>query len=234
MKTRGAIGDSATISAPTPKINAAINDVDRCEASSDAWVAKFTNPDVGAAVTLVWSTFIGGSGADSAYGVSTDKDGNVYATGSTDSSNFPTVNPLQGKVAFADVFISTLKSDGSALTFSTYLGGSSYDDQGNGIAVDPSGNLYVTGWTQSTRFPLVNPIQATYGGGDNDAVTSVAVDTKGNLYVAGRFRGTANFGETNLTSSAPDISAAARPTSGSPSPATPTTPTTSPTVCRWP
>ena len=86
------------------------------------------------------------------------------------------MNPLQSKrIAFADIFVSEFNVSGSALIFSTYLGGSSYDDQGNSIAVDNIGNMYLTGYTQSKRFPTVNALQKKYGGGSYDAfVTKIA------------------------------------------------------------
>jgi hypothetical protein len=120
--------------------------------------------------TLIYSTYLGGSGHDTGYGIAVSTAGQASVTGYTDSSNFPVVNPIQAtKVAFADVFVSTVAANGSALTFSTYLGGSPYDDQGNGIAVDRNSNLYVAGYTQSTHFPTKNPIQASFGGGEYDA-----------------------------------------------------------------
>ncbi len=119
---------------------------------------------------LVYSTYLGGSGHDIGYGIAVDGSGRAYITGYTDSKNFPVVNAIQPtKVAFADVIISEFNASGSALIFSTYLGGSSYDDQGNSIAVDSAGNMYVTGYTQSTKFPTKNPLQATFGGGSYDA-----------------------------------------------------------------
>jgi hypothetical protein len=126
---------------------------------------------------FVYSTYLGGSGHDTGYGIAADSAGRAYLTGYTDSANFPIARPIQAtKVAFADVFISTLKPDGSALLFSTYLGGSPYDDQGNGIAADGTGNLYVAGYTQSTRFPTKNAFQPTFGGGEYDAfVTKIGL-----------------------------------------------------------
>jgi Beta-propeller repeat len=119
---------------------------------------------------LIYSTYLGGKGHDIAYGIALDSKGNAYLTGYTDSANFPVVNALQPtRIAFADVFISELNANGSALNFSTYLGGSSYDDQGNSIAVDSTGNIYVAGYTQSKKFPTKNPFQGTFGGGSYDA-----------------------------------------------------------------
>ena len=94
-----------------------------------------------------------------------DAAGNAYVTGSTDSTNFPTANPLQATSwrRQQDAFVTKLNPAGSALVYSTYLGGSG-DDEGYGIAVDAAGNAYVTGYTDSTNFPTANPLQATYGG----------------------------------------------------------------------
>jgi hypothetical protein len=123
--------------------------------------------------SFVYSTYLGGSGHDIGYGITVSSTGPASVTGYTDSANFPVVNPTQAtKVAFADVFVSTVAADGSALTFSSYLGGSSYDDQGNSIAVDRNGNLYLAGYTQSTHLPTKNPVQASFGGGGYDALVA--------------------------------------------------------------
>jgi len=99
-----------------------------------------------------------------------DGSGNAYVTGWTDSSDFPTTNPLQpaNGGGDGDAFVAKLNPVGSALVYSTYLGGSGYDF-GFGIAVDSSGNAYVTGWTNSSDFPTANPLQPIYGGGGYDA-----------------------------------------------------------------
>jgi beta-propeller repeat-containing protein len=98
-------------------------------------------------------------------------------TGETGSSDFPTVNPLQPDFGgqsipgngFGDAFVAKLNAAGTALVYSTYLGGSSseFADFGGGIAVDSSGNAYVTGSTDSFDFPTANPLQsALHGMGD--------------------------------------------------------------------
>jgi hypothetical protein len=172
----------------------------------DAIVAKI-NPTGSA---LVYSTYLGGSGDDIGAGIAADRSGNAYVTGYTDSSNFPTMNPLQPANGGAfDVFVTKLNPTGSALVYSTYLGGSQ-NDQSNGIAVDIAGNAYVTGEAASTNFPIMNPLQPTYGGGSTDAFVTklnptgsalvystylggsgddwgygIAVDNSGNAYVTG-------------------------------------------------
>ena len=116
---------------------------------ADAFVSEL-NPSGSA---LVYSTYLGGSGRDEGYGIAVDSSGNAYVTGYTNSTNFPTMNPLQPIYGGgdADAFVSEINPRGSALVYSTYLGGSG-DEFGFGIAVDSSGNAYVTG--QTTRRQL--------------------------------------------------------------------------------
>jgi beta-propeller repeat-containing protein len=91
---------------------------------------------------LVYSTYLGGRGDDAGYGIAVDKSGNAYVTGTTASTNFPTKNALHGSNAGGyDAFVAKLNPTGSALVYSTYLGGSN-SDQGLSIAVDSSGNAY--------------------------------------------------------------------------------------------
>ncbi len=116
---------------------------------------------------LSYSTYLGGSGVDIGFGIAVDSSGNAYVTGVTVSTNFPTTTgafrtTLGG--GFSPAFVTKLNPTGSALVYSTYLGGSG-GDLGVGIAVDSSGNAYVTGDTGSTNFPTTNPFQATNGGG---------------------------------------------------------------------
>src|SRR5438045_3125710 len=132
---------------------------------SDAFVAKLN----ASGSALIYSTYLGGSSSDFAFGIAVDSAGNAYVAGQTGSTDFPTANAGQGKSAGnGDAFVTKLNASGSALIYSTYLGGSS-DDDANGIAVDSSGNAYVTGFTFSTDFPTANAIQSKYGGGQTDA-----------------------------------------------------------------
>jgi len=126
----------------------------------DAFVAKFS--PTGA---LIYSTYLGGGGDDRGNGIAVDSSGCAYVTGSTDSWNFPMQAPYQWDQVLVDVFVTKISSTGNSLIYSTYLGGGR-DDYGNGIAVDGSGYAYVTGWTQSSNFPTLNPYQATFRGSD--------------------------------------------------------------------
>ena len=117
---------------------------------------------------LVYSTYLCGSGSDAGQAIAVDSSGDAYVTGSTSSTNFPTVNPFQATLAGEqNAFVAELNSQGSALVYSTYLGGNS-KDWGQGVAVDSVGNAYVAGGAISTDFPVINPLQAT-SGGDGDA-----------------------------------------------------------------
>ena len=174
--------------------------------------------------TLVYSTYLGGSYYDQVDGIAVDAAGNTYIGGATGSTNFPTANPIQ---SFAggddDAFVAKINASGTALLYSTYLGGGSVDAV-NGIAVDSSGNAYVAGATNSTDFPTVNAIQSTagggydvfvskinssgtaliystyLGGGSDDSAYGIAVDSSGNAYVAGNTSST-NFPTVNAIQS---------------------------------
>ena len=132
--------------------------------NSDAFVTKLT-----ASGALAYSTYLGGSGQDGGGGIAVDSSGNVYVTGFTSSSNFPTASALQGSYAGGpeDAFVMKLDIDGN-LKYSTFLGGGG-NDEGFGIAADSSGNAYVTGETSSTNFPTAGALQASNAGGFSDA-----------------------------------------------------------------
>ena len=139
---------------------------------------------------LVYSSYLGGSGSDSAEGMALDSLGNVYLTGYTTSTNFPLVNPIQGTISgdigFGDVFVAKINPTGSAIVYSTFLGGAAVD-QGLGIAVDTNGNVYVTGRTSSTNFPTVNPFQSTRSGTFDSFVTKI--NTSGSAIVYSTYLG---------------------------------------------
>jgi len=163
---------------------------------------------------LVYSTFIGGNYPDLPNAIAIDASGNAYITGSTESTTFPvTLGAFQSSLApgatnYVDAFVTKLNSTGTALVYSTYLGGQ-FDDAGNGIAVDSDGNAYIAGSTDSSDFPLTYSAFETSGGGNIGFVTKmnptgsslvyssfldagngslasgVAVDSNGSAYVAG-------------------------------------------------
>jgi hypothetical protein len=130
---------------------------------------------------LEYSTYLGGSGFDQADDLALDAGGNVYLTGFTASSDFPLANPIQPDLRFQDAFVTKLNAQGSALVYSTYLGGSSYE-RGMSIALDTAGQVYLTGLTRSPDFPLVNPIQSTFGGVDDIYVTQINASGTALLY----------------------------------------------------
>jgi uncharacterized repeat protein (TIGR01451 family) len=184
----------------------------------DAFVTKL---DSGGAV--VFSTFLGGSGDEQGRGIAVDPLGNVLVTGRTDSTNFPVRRPFQRTLSGGvDAFVTKLNAAGSDLVYSTYLGGSD-DEYGNpgdqlvrlgvgDIAVDSSGNAYVTASTDSNNFPTspgafqresdgLNDVEdafvtkfsptgrlrySTYLGGDStDRGYGITADGAGNAFVSG-------------------------------------------------
>jgi len=139
----------------------------------DIFVAKL-NP-LGNALT--YSTYIGGSGDDQAYAIAVDASGSAYLTGFTfNSTDFPTVSAFQTANAGGfDAFVAKLNPLGAALDYSSYLGGN-LEDLGFGIAVDVSGNAYVTGRTASADFPItVGAVQPAYAGGLDAFVAKVGL-----------------------------------------------------------
>src|SRR5262249_15135918 len=171
---------------------------------SDAFVTKL-NPD---GSSLLFSTYLGGSAADSASAIVLDSSGNAYVAGNTLADDFPTRAPFQSAHAGGwDAFVTKFSPNG-ALLFSTYFGGAT-DDQAQGIAVDASGNFYLTGFTWSTNFPVKNAAkQYNPGGGDvfiskfspdgsslvwstflggtgREVAGGIALDSSPNVYVAG-------------------------------------------------
>src|SRR5205807_5948830 len=120
--------------------------------ANDAFVTKLN----AAGSALLYSTYLGGDNVDlGGLGIAVDTSGNAYVVGATQSSNFPTTPDAfqQTFGGFVDAFVSKLNAAGSALLYSTYLGGSS-GDLGQNLAVDASGNAYVTGFTESpSNFP---------------------------------------------------------------------------------
>ncbi len=176
-------------------------------AGPDVFVAKL---DEGGG-TLLWSTFVGGSGYEESYFLSLDTSGNPVITGRTDSSDFPITPGAydESHNGWGDVFVAKLDAEGSTLLWSTFVGGSGYD-WGCGLSLDLSGNSVVTGYTTSSDFPVTPGVYdesyndlydvfvaklnaggstllwSTFLGGSNeDKGRAVALDPSGNPVVAG-------------------------------------------------
>jgi hypothetical protein len=147
----------------------------------DAYVTKINS----SGTALIYSTYIGGSYSEFGYYIAIDGSGNAYITGRTTSTDFDiTLNAFQTTFSGgtgSDVFVTKLNSTGNSLIYSTYIGGSN-EDNGSSIAIDGSGNAYVTGWTNSTDFDISSgAFQTTNGGGYDVFVTKL--DLGGNSSV---------------------------------------------------
>ena len=175
----------------------------------DAFATKI-NPD---ARTLGYSTFLGGSGTDTARAIAVDAAGCAYLTGATDSTNFPVRSAFQASAAGGgDAFVAKVNATGTALVYSTYLGGRSLE-YGTAVAVDAGGAAYVAGPTMSQDFPMgatslrrtnrgdydvfvaaldasgLSLTASTYlGGSDSEEPAGITVDAGGAVYVAGYTR----------------------------------------------
>lgn len=199
--------------------------------NADVFVVKLVG-----GTNAIYSTYLGGTNMDYPESIAVDSAGSAYLTGFTSSTNFPLKNPLEingvtytnlntrtNFSTFTDAFVSKLSPDGASLVYSSYLGGSN-DDSGLHIALDSSGNAYVTGYTTSTNFPSTietqpkssatnflshvfvtkigpdggtNVVFSTqFGGNRSDQGTGIAVDTNDFIYVTG-FTSSTNFFATN-------------------------------------
>ncbi|HEV3204188.1 MAG TPA: SBBP repeat-containing protein [Gemmataceae bacterium] len=129
---------------------------------------------------LTFSTFLGGSDVDFGNGIALDSQNNAYVTGSTASSDFPIVGtPFQGKFGGnQDAFVTKIDRSGSAIVYSTFVGGSDLDI-GYGIAVDRQGRAFITGSTMSQDFPLLNPLLQGFQGNQDAFVTKLDARGRG-------------------------------------------------------
>ncbi len=154
--------------------------------TEDAFVIKI-NPT---GTALVYATYLGGGLFDEAQAVDVDASGNVYVTGPTQSTDFPTAGtPIRAvNGGGIDIFVSKLNAAGSALIYSTYLGADTTTERGYGIVVDSSGNAIIAGETGSSGFPVVNAHQATFVGGIRDAIVS-KINSSGSALVYSTFLG---------------------------------------------
>ena len=159
--------------------------------TSLAWDAFLTTLSADGSA-LESSTFIGGRGSDIAYGVAVDAGGSAYVSGETSSTDFPTVNPIQPALAdYWDAFVMKLSPQGAPV-YSTYVGGSGTEFGGR-LAVDADGRAYVTGNTWSADFPLVNPAQASRGGGGYGDVFVTALNASGTAFVYSTYLGGGSY-----------------------------------------
>lgn len=176
----------------------------------DAFAAKLS----ASGTTLVYSTYLGGSGAatpEEANGIAVDAGGNAYLAGVANSGDFP-VTAGAFQVTFkgvSDAFVTKINAAGTAWVYSTYLGGTDLD-WASAIGIDSAGNAYAAGYTSSGDFPQSNPVQAAFGGlydgfvarlnpagntlgfstwfggSGSDAVNALAVDANGNMFLGGQ------------------------------------------------
>ncbi len=173
--------------------------------TSDAFVTQVNLTGT----ALAYSTYLGGAGEDVGYGIALDSRSNAYITGYTKSANFPTLSAAQPTIGVDyDAFVTAINPTGTALLYSTFLGGSD-QDYGIGIAVDSGKNAYMVGSTSSSNYPFTSGVLQTASGGEYDVIVTkltpggalsystfvgssgddyglaIAVDSLGNAYIAG-------------------------------------------------
>src|SRR6516165_7005 len=184
--------------------------LDNTRSCNDAFVVKL-DPNG----HLLYSTFLGGSGAEAGNAIAVDSAGNIFVAGETSSTDFPAFKPLQATTGGGrDAFLAKISPDGQSLAYATYLGGRG-DDTARSITVDSAGSVFLTGQTYSVDFPTQNAFQvscnaivnaqcagtvfiakvaadgqslaySTYlGGSAQDAGNGIAVDGVGNAYITG-------------------------------------------------
>jgi len=161
--------------------------------------------------SLLYSTLIGGNDYDYGLGIDIDSEGNAYITGETWSENYPTTSGAYDETdnTAIDIFITKLNSDGSSLTYSTYIGGDAHD-YGNAITVDADGDAYIAGESHSDNYPTTSLAYDRTHAGNTDVIVTkinsagssilystfigdtlseyangIAIDTKGNAYIIG-------------------------------------------------
>ena len=214
-----------TISSDFPRINqiAGICSGTCGTGSSDGFATKISAQGA----SVAYSSVFGGSGFDIGFAIAVDGAGNAYLTGTTESTDFPQINPIKKACSkgcgngLGDAFVIKINSAGSAAAYSSLLGGD-HDDEGTAIAVNTLGSVYVTGFTKSPNFPSLRPIRSAclgtcgkaattkvfavnvsagsnglvystlIGGSDTDEGQGIALDASGNAYLTG-FTQSADF-----------------------------------------
>jgi hypothetical protein len=145
--------------------------------NNDAFVTKFSSTGT----TLEYSTFLGGVEGDNSDDVTINSAGNACVIGHTKSSDFPVKRAYQSTYNGGyDVFVSMFSTDGTSLSFSTFLGGGD-EEYGRGVAVDSSGNIYAAGYTASSDFPTENAYQNAISGDSDAFVTKLSTAQFGTL-----------------------------------------------------
>ena len=157
---------------------------------------------------LIYGSFLGGLANDQATGIAVDSNGSAYVTGTTQSSNFPLASQNAPAPPGTNIFLAKLDVSGSSLVYADYIGGNS-EDYANALVLDGANRVFLTGYTYSGDFPMVNAFQfsttggpdafvtevaadgaslvySTYlGGGNYDNATGIALDSSGNIFVGG-------------------------------------------------
>jgi len=171
----------------------------------DVFVAKLS----AAGDSLIYSTYLGGTGVERGHGIAVDDSGHAYVVGETSLDDFPTTENAYDRIfgGIYDVFIAKISKAGDSLNYSTFLGGVG-DEIGYDITIDDSGYIFVTGSTNSSNFPLINPIDSIrdttevyitrltpygdalvystfLGGSAEEEGRAIAVDNIGNAYITG-------------------------------------------------
>jgi hypothetical protein len=161
---------------------------------NNAFVAKFAP----SGTNLIYSTLLGGTNNDQAFGIAVDADGNAYVTGGATSPNFPVTstnilneltNNQGGLILTTNAFLAKLDPAGSSLVYSAVFGGFA-SDVGYGVALDPAGDVFVCGASSSANFPVTTNtipdisgcLRATNSGGQDVFVIAFTNDFSGLIY----------------------------------------------------
>lgn len=156
--------------------------------SSDVFITKMAADGT----SLIYSTYLGGTGSDRGLAIAIDPSGAAYVTGSTTSIDFPTLGAYKATLSGTqDAFVTKLSPNGRSLTYSTYLGGASGVTTGRGIGINVFGQTFIAGETSSASFPTTpGSISTVYNGGDSDGFVSLLSSGGGTLLVSTYLGGT--------------------------------------------